>query len=42
MNDLLFYHLLGAGAVAAVIGLIWIQRIADLEGGDDPWRFRRD
>jgi hypothetical protein len=42
MHDMVSYLLLGVGAVAAVIGLIWIRRIADPEGGDDPWRFRRD
>jgi hypothetical protein len=42
MNDLLPFLLTGIGAIAAVIGMIWIQHIADVEGGDDPWRFRRD
>ena len=37
-----FYLLVGVLAVGGVVGLIWIHRMTDIEGGgDDPWRFRR-
>jgi hypothetical protein len=41
MSDLMPYLPLVVGAVATVIALIWFHRITDIEGGDDPWRFRR-
>ena len=42
MHDLASYLLLGAGIAGAVFAFLWIRRITDIEGGDDPWRFKRD
>jgi hypothetical protein len=41
MNDLGLYLIMGAGVIGTVIAFLWIRRITDTEGGDDPWRFRR-
>jgi hypothetical protein len=35
-------YLLAAGVVGTVIAFLWIRRITDVEGGDDPWRFKGD